>query len=131
MNYAYEEKSTQSFEDTLHTLKEAIADNAFGVLYEVNLKDKITSKGFDFDSNFTVLDVCNPKLAKDVLDKQIEVGYFLPCKVVVYEKDDSVYAGVLKPTILIDMVENHDLMGAAKEVEDILITAVKTAVKAD
>lgn len=100
-------------------------------MYEVNLKDKITSKGFDFDPNFTVLDVCNPKLAKDALDKQIEVGYFLPCKVVVYEKDDSVYAGVLKPTILIDMVENHDLMGAAKEGEDILITAVKTAVKAD
>ncbi len=128
MNYAYEEKSSQSYEETLEKLKQAITDNSFGVLYEVNLKDKIEGKGFDFVSNFTVLDVCNPKLAKDVLDEQIEVGYFLPCKVVVYEKEGGVYAGLLKPTVLIDMVDNDSLHDAAVEVEEILTKAVKAAV---
>jgi uncharacterized protein (DUF302 family) len=128
MNYAYEEKSSHSYQDTLDKLKQAIADNSFGVLYEVNLKDKIEGKGFEFDKNFTVLDVCNPKLAKEVLDEQIEVGYFLPCKVVVYEKGDDVYAGVLKPTVLIDMVDNDSLHEAAVKVEDILTKAVKAAI---
>lgn len=128
MHYAYEEKSSHSFEETLQKLKYAVKDLSFGILYEVNLKDKINGKGFDFEPNFTVMDVCNPKLAKDVLDEQIEVGYFLPCKVVVYEKNDGVYAGVLKPTTLIDMVENNSLKAAAEEVEEILIKAVKTAV---
>lgn len=128
MNYAYEEKSSHSYEETLEKLKQAITDNSFGVLYEVNLKDKIEGKGFDFVSNFTVLDVCNPKLAKDVLDEQIEVGYFLPCKVVVYEKEGGVYAGLLKPTVLIDMVDNDSLHDAAVEVEEILTKAVKAAV---
>lgn len=128
MNYAYEEKSAYSYEETLDRLKKEIKENAFGVLYEVNLKEKIEGKGMDFKPNFTVLDVCNPKLAKDVLDEQIEVGYFLPCKVVVYEKDNAVYAGVLKPTVLIDMVENNSLKDAAIEVEDILTKAVKAAV---
>lgn len=128
MNYAYEEKSSHTYEDTLEKLKQAITDNSFGVLYEVNLKDKIEGKGFDFASNFTVLDVCNPKLAKDVLDEQIEVGYFLPCKVVVYEKEGDVYAGLLKPTVLIDMVGNDSLHDAAVEVEEILTKAVKAAV---
>lgn len=128
MNYAYEEKSAYAFQETLDRLKKEILENQFGVLYEVNLKEKIEGKGMDFKSNFTVMDVCNPKLAKDVLDEQIEVGYFLPCKVVVYEKENSVYAGVLKPTILIDMVENDALKGAATEVEEILTKAVKAAV---
>ncbi|MCC5894191.1 MAG: DUF302 domain-containing protein [Alkalibacterium sp.] len=128
MNYAYEEKSSRSFEETLTKLKYAVKDQSFGILYEVNLKNKINGKGLDFEPNFTVMDVCNPKLAKDVLDEQIEVGYFLPCKVVVYEKDDAVYAGVLKPTILIDMVDNSSLKAAAEEVEEILIKAVKAAV---
>lgn len=128
MNYAYEEKSAYAYEETLDRLRKEIKENQFGILYEVNLKEKIEGKGMDFQPNFTVLDVCNPKLAKDVLDKQIEVGYFLPCKVVVYEKDNSVYAGVLKPTILIDMVENDALKDAAVEVEDILTKAVKAAV---
>lgn len=128
MNYAYEEKSAYAYEETLDRLKKEIMENQFGVLYEVNLKEKIEGKGMDFQPNFTVLDVCNPKIAKNVLDKQIEVGYFLPCKVVVYEKDNSVYAGVLKPTILIDMVENDSLKDAAVEVENILTEAVKAAV---
>ena len=128
MNYAFEEKSSHSYQETLDNLKQAITDQSFGVLYEVNLKDKIEGKGFDFATNFTVLDVCNPKLAKEVLDEQIEVGYFLPCKVVVYEKEDAVYAGVLKPTVLIDMVGNDALHEAAVKVEDILIKAVKAAV---
>ena len=128
MNYAFEEKSSRSYEETLEKLKQAITDNSFGVLYEVNLKDKIEAKGFEFSNNFTVLEVCNPKLAKEVLDQQIEAGYFLPCKVVVYEKENAVYAGVLKPTVLIDMIGNDSLHGAAVEVEEILIKAVKAAV---
>ncbi|MDZ7834016.1 MAG: DUF302 domain-containing protein [Alkalibacterium sp.] len=38
--------------------------------------------------------VRNPNRVKEVLEEQIEVGYFLPRKVVVYEKEDAVYAGV-------------------------------------
>ncbi|OJF94555.1 DUF302 domain-containing protein [Alkalibacterium sp. 20] len=128
MNYAFEEKSSRSYAETLEKLKQAITDNSFGVLYEVNLKDKIEGKGFDFANNFTVLEVCNPKLAKEVLDEQIEAGYFLPCKVVVYEKENAVYAGVLKPTVLIDMVGNDSLHAAAVNVEEILVKAVKSAV---
>ncbi|HGD7260331.1 TPA: DUF302 domain-containing protein [Enterococcus faecium] len=34
------------------------------------------------------------------MEKRIEVGYFLPCKVVVYEKEADVYIGLLKQTVL-------------------------------
>ncbi len=128
MNYAYEEKSAYAFEETLTRLKNAVKAQSFGILYEVNLKKKINGKGLAFEPNFTVMDVCSPQIAKDVLDEHIEAGYFLPCKVVVYEKDDAVYAGLLKPTVLIEMVNNDSLKESAEKVEEILIKAVKEAV---
>ena len=36
-----------------------------------------------------------------VLKENIEIGYILPCKVVVYEKNNDHYLGILKPTIKI------------------------------
>lgn len=33
-----------------------------------------------------VIDVCNPHQAKQVLEKHLDVGFFLPCKMVVYEE---------------------------------------------
>ena len=59
----------------------------------------------------------------------MEVGYFLPCKVVVYEKDNSVFVGMLKPTMLIDMVGKKDLQDIAEEVEEELKKAIDMTAK--
>ena len=71
------------------------------------------------------MEACNPAKAKKVLEHNIEAGYFLPCKVVVYEKDDEVWMGMLKPTQLMILMEDDTLMDLAKEVEDDLIEAMK------
>ena len=63
----------------------------------------------DFDKNFNIFEVCNLQQAKEVLEKHIEVGYFLPCKMVVYEDNNSVFIGMLNPTGLIGMMNNDEL----------------------
>ncbi|MGG2895216.1 DUF302 domain-containing protein [Enterococcus lactis] len=109
-----------------HSLRNS-KEREFGVLYQVNFKEKIKSKGLDFPTNFEVLEVCNPKQAKEVLEKRIEVGYFLPCKVVVYEKEADVYIGLLKPTVLIDFIKDDNLTMIAREVESTLKEVVDAA----
>jgi len=127
MNFAYEVETTKSFQEAIKELTGELKKREFGVLYQVNFKDKIESKGMDFSTNFEVLEVCNPKQAKEVLEERIEVGYFLPCKVVVYEKENVVYMGVLKPTVLMDLVGDDNLTEVAKEVESTLTEAVDAA----
>ena len=83
----------------------------------MNFKDKLNEKGLEFNSNFQVLEVCNPKIAKKLLDKNIEIGFFLPCKMLVYENENSVYIGMLAPTYLIEMVGGDDLADIAMKVE--------------
>lgn len=61
------------------------------------------------------------------MEKRIEVGYFLPCKVAVYEKEDDVYIGLLNPTVLIELLKDDHLIMIAREVESTLKEVVDAA----
>lgn len=128
MNFKYEIKTNKSFQTAIKDITDSLKEREFGVLYQVNFKEKIEAKGLDFSTNFEVLEVCNPGQAKEVLEKSIEVGYFLPCKVVVYEKEGEVYIGLLKPTVLIGLLEDDCLKTIAEEVENTLKEAIQAEV---
>merc|ERR1711862_142555 len=128
MQIIYEAKTSKSFEEAIESIKGTLSTVKFGVLWELNIKDKLNEKGVDFDKNFKVLEVCNPHKAKEVLDKTIEVGYFLPCKIGVYEKEGSTFIGMTKPTQLVGMLENEELVKFAVEVEADLKKAIDAAV---
>ena len=126
MDVQYKVATNKGFQKSLEDLKSSLANHNFGVLWELSFKDKLAEKGLEFNKNFTILEVCNPKQAKEVLEQNIEVGFFLPCKMVVYEDNDTVYLGMPKPTKLIDMIDN-DLSPIAEEVENTLKAAIEEA----
>lgn len=128
MDLKYEVKTSKTFFTAVADLKKTLSENSFGVLWELNFKDKLAEKGLEFRQNFMVLEVCNPKQAKEVLDHHIEAGYFLPCKMVVYEKDNSVFMGMMRPTSLIGMLEQEKLDSIAQQVETVLKKALDEAV---
>jgi len=127
MEIQYKIESSKDFSETIAALKESLSKEQFGVLWEMNFKDKLQEKGLDFETNFQVMEACNPGKAKKVLDKNIEAGYFLPCKVVVYEKDQKIWMGMLKPTSLIGFLGEDALLEIATEVETSLINAMENA----
>jgi uncharacterized protein (DUF302 family) len=128
MDINYQVKTDKNFEKALEDLKKSLSTINFGVLWELNFKDKFKEKELEFDRNFMVLEVCNPKQAKEVLDINIEAGYFLPCKVVVYENEGSVFIGMPRPTSLISMIDGKDeLKSIAKDVEKYLKSAIDGA----
>lgn len=124
MEIQYKVESPKSFTDTIVALKDALAKEKFGVLWEMNFKDKLQEKGLEFETNFQVMEACNPGKAKQVLDQNIEAGFFLPCKVVVYEKDSKVWMGMLTPTSLIGLLDEPSLGAIALEVEESLSRAM-------
>lgn len=128
MHINFKTKTNKSFEQAVKDLKKAAASHKFGVLWELNFKDKLKEKGIDFDRNFKVLEVCNPAKANEVLSQNIEVGYFLPCKMVVFEDGGAVYMGMLRPTGIIGLMGGRDLMSVAREVENELMMAIEEAV---
>ena len=126
-NIKYEVITNKSFDEAVSSVIKSLEQQKFGVLWKLNFKDKLKEKEIEFDSNFMILEVCNPLKAKEVLSKHIEAGYFLPCKIVVYEDKGSVKIGMLKPETLIGMLNFGDLADIAKEVQNTLITAITNA----
>ncbi|TGE38828.1 DUF302 domain-containing protein [Desulfosporosinus fructosivorans] len=127
MEFNYEVKTNKEFSTAVEDLKKSLSENNFGVLWELNFKDKLQEKGLDFHQNFKVLEVCNPKQAKEVLDLHSEAGYFLPCKMVVYEKENSVFMGMMRPTSMMSLFGKTELLGIAQQVETVLKKALEDA----
>jgi uncharacterized protein (DUF302 family) len=124
MDIKYEIRTNKSFEEAVESLKKGLEENKFGVLWELNFKDKLQEKGLDFQTNFKIFEVCNPVQARDVLSTNIEVGYFLPCKLVVYEKNNGTFVGMMRPINMIAMLGNDELISVAQNVEETLKKAI-------
>jgi uncharacterized protein (DUF302 family) len=127
MSLIFEVKTNKDFETAVIDLKKSLTENSFGVLWEMNFKDKLQEKGLDFDKNFKVFEVCSPPRAKVVLDQNLEAGYMLPCKMVVYEKEGEVRIGMMKPTSMAELMNDKGLTDVAEEVETILRKAIDGA----
>lgn len=126
MDIQYKVATEKGFEEALADLNTSLSEHKFGVLWELSFRDKLAEKGLEFDKNFTVLEVCNPKQAKEVLESNMEAGYFLPCKMVVYEDNGTVYLGMPRPTGLISLIDD-DLLEVATSVETVLKAAIEEA----
>lgn len=121
MQIYYEKKVNQALDQAIKSLKTELAKSGFGVLWELNFKEKFKEKGIDYKHNFWIFEVCSPKIAIGVLESNQKAGYFLPCKMVVYENEKDIYVGMAKPTELIGMLDDDKtLKNTAQDVETIL-----------
>ncbi|NCA97980.1 MAG: DUF302 domain-containing protein [Clostridia bacterium] len=127
MNILFDVVTDKSFEQAVADLKASLGAVSFGVLWELNFRDKLHEKGLDFADNIQILEVCNPKQAKKALETQIEVGAFLPCKLVVFEKAGEVHLALPRPSALIGLIENSSLVDVASEVEAALKSAIDSS----
>lgn len=124
MDFHYTVISDKTLEQVVADLKAGLAEIKFGVLWELDVPAKLKEKGINFGVPFKIFEVCNPHRAKEALEANILVGYFLPCKIVVFEKDGKTNLGFVRPTVLVDMLEGNILKGFAEEVEKELVSVL-------
>ncbi|WP_058308025.1 DUF302 domain-containing protein [Gracilibacillus massiliensis] len=122
--FHYTVTSKRNMDQTIQSLEDRLTEEKFGVLWEFDIKEKLQSKDIDFDQDYIVLEVCNPKEASRVLKKNQLVGYFLPCKIVVYDDNGKIKIGLPKPSVMIDLVEDEELKDIALDIEKRLISAI-------
>ncbi|WP_410511291.1 DUF302 domain-containing protein [Paenibacillus sp. BR2-3] len=123
--FHYTVETTKTPEQAIAALTENLKAEKFGVLWQLDMKEKLQEKGVDLEMTYHILEVCNPVEAKRVLSENALVGYFLPCKLAVYEENGSTKIGLPKPTSLIGFVENDELMSIATDIEKRLIACVE------
>jgi uncharacterized protein (DUF302 family) len=110
-------RSGKSIGDVRQGFEDAAAERKFGVQAIHNVTATLQSKGLAFDRRLYVYEVCNPGAAKKVLDKNIKIATALPCRVSIYMEGDEVFLETLKPTMLLQMFNEPELLPTAVEVE--------------
>ncbi|WP_394189589.1 DUF302 domain-containing protein [Paenisporosarcina quisquiliarum] len=119
---------TNSRDSIVRALEESLKEEKFGILWNFDLTAKLKEKGVDFNTPYTVLEVCNPMEAQRVLSENLLVGYFLPCKIAVFEEDGTTKIGMPKPTSLMEILHDDKIKKIAEDIEKQLISSIDKAI---
>jgi uncharacterized protein (DUF302 family) len=129
MSYTHTITVPLAWDEALQQAKEALAEQGFGILSEINVRAtfeaKLGSEAAASLGDYVILGACNPDLASRALAADPDMGALLPCNVVVRR---STHAGettiqAIDPQTMVQLSDNP----AVKEVADDADTRLRAA----
>ena len=115
-DYGFRTKLDIPYEEAIEKATTALKEEGFGVLTEIDVKATLKNKlNADF-RRYIILGACNPKLAYQALQNELEIGLLLPCNVIVYETDEGQSViSIVDPLSMLGVVESPTLDPVANE----------------
>jgi len=108
--YAFGKTVELSFADAQRKVREELAKEGFGVLTEIDVKQKFAEKLQKDFRDYIILGACNPALAYQALGREVDLGTLLPCNVVVYTRDDGKTAVMaMDPVATLSVIGNPQM----------------------
>lgn len=121
MEYTINRRVSGDIDDVEHAVREALADEGFGVLSEIDVTATLEEKlGIDDYRAYRILGACNPELAHQALDEEPALGALLPCNVVVSAAEDGsddVLIRAVDPEAMLSIADNPGLDEIATDVK--------------
>lgn len=118
-SYAISRLVSLSFEEADRQVREALKDEGFGVLTEIDVAATLREK-LDVDfPRYVILGACNPPLAHKALQAEPDVGLLLPCNVVVRAlPDGQTMVEALDPVKQLSVAQAPGLESLAQDVRE-------------
>jgi uncharacterized protein (DUF302 family)/RNA polymerase-binding transcription factor DksA len=117
--------TTKSVADAAHDLETTVGKHGFGILHVYDLKDTLTRKGYPLAAECRIFEVCNPKQAAHVLERDMRLNAALPCRISVFEDGGTTRIGTIRPTAMLGMLSpDAELATVAAEVEATIKTII-------
>jgi uncharacterized protein (DUF302 family) len=117
INYGFTKEMDIPYGTVIERVRDALKNEGFGILTEIDVKEKMKEKlGLDMNK-YIILGACNPANAYKAILTEENIGLMLPCNVIVYEKGSKTVLSVIRPTVAMQMIENSELQIVAEAVE--------------
>lgn len=114
-----------SFDDARTRITDALKQEGFGVLTEIDVKSTLKAK-IDVDfRRYVILGACNPHLAHKALSAELGIGLLLPCNVCVWEDDGGSVVSVIRPDAMFSVVKTGGMESLVEEADRKLKSALE------
>ncbi len=114
---AFQATIKSSYDDVLEKIGTALKEEGFGILTSLNMQAILKEKlGASF-RRYSILGACNPPLAQQALDRDLDAGLILPCSIVVYEGDGGTVVSIANPMAMMSLLDNAELRPIAAEAD--------------
>ncbi|ELZ28680.1 hypothetical protein C474_14329 [Halogeometricum pallidum JCM 14848] len=119
MGYTIQTRTDDAFDDVVDQTVAALQDEGFGVLCDIDVQATFAEKLDAEFRQYRILGACNPQLAYEALDDELELGALLPCNVIVYEDDDgTTVVSAVDPQQLVGITDNSELDSISEDVSE-------------
>lgn len=126
MNYYFNTILKGDFNDSIKKVTQALKDEGFGVLTEIDIKETLKKKLDVNFNNYKILGACNPPYAYKALLAENKIGTMLPCNVIVQELDSGdIEVSAVNPMASMQAVDNSELKTIAEEITEKLKAVIK------
>ncbi len=113
---AYETISPLSFDAAVACCRQALAQEGFGVLTEIDIQATLKKK-LDIDREpFLILGACHPPSAHRAVSAAPAVGVYLPCNVTVSIEDGATVVRAMNPGSVMGMLDAPEVAEVGQEV---------------
>ncbi|PBC40105.1 DUF302 domain-containing protein [Rhodococcus sp. ACS1] len=118
-----------SFADAVDRTRQALADQGFGILTEIDMKATLKAKLGEDMEDYLILGACNPPLAHRAVTVDRQIGLLLPCNVVVRADPTdpgTVLIDAMNPQVMIQVADQPGLGAVADDATAALQAAIET-----
>ncbi|MDP1623059.1 MAG: DUF302 domain-containing protein [Bacteroidales bacterium] len=121
MEYYFSTILNCSFDEAESITINAMKEKGFGMISEIDMRQKLNEKLGVEIQNYKILGMCNPGFAYKALQVEEKIGVMLPCNVIVIDKGNGkTEVSAVNPLASMMAIQNPALAGLATEVTEIL-----------
>jgi len=118
--------SKRPFDETIVEVTKALQVSGFGVLTDIDIKSTLKTKLDVEFPKYRILGACNPDFAYEALQLEALAGVFLPCSIVVREREDQqVEVTAIDPSAAMQIAENAELQTLTLKIKAKLETVIQ------
>ncbi len=118
--------TAKPFDEAVQAVEQAAGRHGFRVLHTHDVAATLAEKGFHRDP-IKIVEICNARLASEILEKDVRTSLMLPCPITVYVQQGKTFMATLLPEVVASFYPEAGIEALSAEVQKIVIAIVDEA----